>query len=166
MLYAIEESGYELSPSEQSRLARRALRHLLSEYRGLDTLPRICADNNGKPYFPEFPDIHFSISHCKIAVMAVIDSEKVGCDIEMFQHDFPNEAIDLAFSSHEKTSILNSEHPETEIAAIWTRKEAFVKRDGRIPDNPASWKSDDDAILTRICHQKRYAFSIAQTSSC
>lgn len=164
MLYAIEEAGYELSPSEQSCLARHVLGNLLSEYRGIETLPRICADENGKPYFPEFPKIHFSISHCKIAVMAAIDSDKIGCDIEMFQYKFPNEAIDLAFSSHEKRSILNSRHPEREIAAIWTRKEALAKRDGCIPDNPASWKSDDSGLLTRICHQKGYAFSIARTS--
>lgn len=93
--------------------------------------------------------------------MAAIDSRKVGCDIEMFQHKFPTEALDVAFSAYEKATILNSREPEKELTALWTRKEAFVKRDGYIPENPTTWKSDDDGIQTRICNHAEYAFSIS-----
>lgn len=43
---------------------------------------RIAEKMHGKPYFPDYPDIHFNVSHSKKMVVAVFADVEVGCDIE------------------------------------------------------------------------------------
>ena len=45
-------------------------------------LPTIKKTPNGKPFFPEMPDIHFSLSHSRSHVMCAISDAPVGVDIE------------------------------------------------------------------------------------
>ncbi len=41
---------------------------------------------NGKPYFPQAPELHFSLSHSgEYAMLAVSDAE-IGCDVERIRH--------------------------------------------------------------------------------
>ncbi len=153
-----------MSPAQLSGMARGLLASLLDGHYGLSPLPQIAVAENGKPYFPSHPEIHFSLSHCKKAVMAVVDSAEIGCDIEEIQKDFPLELLNVAFSEHEKHRILAAPAPELELTALWTRKEAVVKRNGTIPDFPSTWNSEDPNVLTRILPEAGYAFSIATTA--
>ena len=43
---------------------------------------RIAEGKYGKSYFPDYPDIHFSVSHSEKMVLAVFEDTEVGCDIE------------------------------------------------------------------------------------
>ena len=43
---------------------------------------RIAEGTYGKPYFPDYPDIHFNVSHSEKMVIAVFADVEVGCDIE------------------------------------------------------------------------------------
>jgi len=47
-----------------------------------EILPEIKKTPNGKPYFPERPDIHFSLSHTKTHVLCALSYNPVGVDIE------------------------------------------------------------------------------------
>lgn len=42
----------------------------------------LCHDENGKPYFKNRKEIHFSLSHSEERVMCIISDEPVGCDVE------------------------------------------------------------------------------------
>ena len=65
-----------------SAAARRLLsRAVLLEY-GLRGL-RIEKTALGKPFFPDRPDIHFSISHTDGAVLCAVSSAPVGCDVQI-----------------------------------------------------------------------------------
>lgn len=161
MHFKIQPTAPGLSPRQQSYLARRLLCDLLASHYAITHLPDISVDANGKPFFPNLPGIHFSLSHCRIAVMAAIDSYEIGCDIEEIQSPFPHDIMSVAFSDEERKKILSAQNPEQELTALWTRKEAMVKRKGIIPDNPRSWPSDDPDILTRILPEANFAFSIA-----
>lgn len=162
MRLGIEEVDIRIAPAELSKRARIILEKLVNEEYGISPLPTIHKGKYGKPYFPEFPDIHFSISHCKSAVMAVIDSAPVGCDIEDIQEDAPEEFIAISFSESEIHEIRISENPLLTLTAIWTRKEAFVKREGEIPDDPRDWDSGTSGIHTCLPQDsKRYVYSIA-----
>lgn len=161
MFFKIEPITAEMSPMQLSATARRLLASLLAEHYGLPSLPQMAVAKNGKPYFPTHPEIHFSLSHCKKAVMAAVDASEIGCDIEEIQKDFSLELLDAAFSEHEKNRILASPAPERELTALWTRKEAVVKRSGDIPDSPVTWNSEDPKLLTRLLPEAGYAFSIA-----
>lgn len=161
----IKETEVAMTPVELSEMARRLLRNLLADYYNILSLPEISVTENGKPFFPDYPDIHFSLSHCKTAVMAVIDSEEIGCDIEDIQKCVCPELIEYAFSAKEKQRILQSLSPELELTCLWTRKEAIVKRYGYIPDDPKNWRSDEAGIITSINSDKGYVFSISTSNS-
>ena len=69
-------------PRVQSVLAELLLRRALREEFGLTELPRIETGEKGKPFFPDYPKIHFNLSHCKYAVACALDSAPVGVDAE------------------------------------------------------------------------------------
>lgn len=66
----------------QSVLAELLLRHALREEYGLAELPKIETGKKGKPFFPDHPDVHFNLSHCKTAVACALDSAPVGVDVQ------------------------------------------------------------------------------------
>ena len=47
-----------------------------------EVLPVIEKTPNGKPYFPERSDIHFSLSHARTHVLCALSDKPVGADIE------------------------------------------------------------------------------------
>ena len=60
----------------------KLLQHaLLTEY-GINILPRFIYNGNGKPALEGFPEIHFSLSHCKQAVVCAVSELPVGIDVE------------------------------------------------------------------------------------
>jgi 4'-phosphopantetheinyl transferase len=52
------------------------------EYADVPDDPDIAYDEYGKPYFAEFPSVHFSISHCRGLEACVTERCKVGLDAE------------------------------------------------------------------------------------
>lgn len=163
MYYTIHQIPHPLTAGQEKQLARRLLGDLLAKYYNIKHLPEIELTDDGKPFLPSHPDIHFSLSHCPKAVMAVVDANPVGCDIEVIQRDFSSELLEIAFSTDEKNAIIESENPALTLTSLWTRKEACVKRSGIIPDNPADWPSDSPRLFTRLLPEADFAFSIALT---
>ena len=66
----------------RSVLAELLLRRALREEYGLAELPKIETEEKGKPFFPDHPEIHFNLSHCKYAVACALDRAPVGVDAE------------------------------------------------------------------------------------
>lgn len=159
--YLIKENRSKLRPEEASREALRLLASLLRDVLHVDGLPKIDTTPSGKPWFPELPDVHFSISHCDSAVMVALSSSPVGCDIEDVQSDCPAELLELTCTPAERQAIESSPDPPLEFTKIWTRKEAGIKRLGHIPDNPVDWLSDSPGITILTSVATRYVFSIA-----
>ena len=60
---------------------RRLLRFALWETYGAE-LPRIEKTGEGKPFFPDRPEIFFSLSHARRFVMCAVGDRPVGADIE------------------------------------------------------------------------------------
>lgn len=63
----------------------------------------LCHDENGKPYFKNHEEIHFSLSHSEERVMCIISDEPAGCDVEYLP-----------------------ENTETDLES-WTKMESFCK---------------------------------------
>lgn len=143
------ESRLDLSPRMQSLLARRLLALLVSRHYGLESLPEIATDGNGKPYFPNHRDIHFSLSHSRNVAVAVVAYAPIGCDVEhISDFELTPELKDLCLNAAEQSIIDRSAAPFVEFTRIWTRKESIIKRSGHIPDNPATWPSEDSDVVT------------------
>ena len=54
----------------------------LRQQYGWRRTPEIELSSMGKPFFPEFPEVHFNISHTAGAVLVGVSDEPVGVDIE------------------------------------------------------------------------------------
>ena len=93
----------------------------------------LCADEialteYGKPYLPQLPDFHFSLSHSGNMALCVVSSDPVGCDIELPRKFDP--AIANRFFHPAEQEWLFS-RPEAEQSSaflrLWTCKESFIK---------------------------------------
>ena len=81
-------------------------------------LPEIKRMPLGKPYFPGFPDTHFSLSHSATHILCALSGSPVGCDIES-----PREITELAlryFCSPDELKLF-------EPLELWVLKESYVK---------------------------------------
>ncbi|MGN0239796.1 MAG: 4'-phosphopantetheinyl transferase family protein [Paludibacteraceae bacterium] len=146
---------------------------LSAVYPELDTSkPEFGYTAQGKPFLLARPDIHFSISHTKNAILVAISDAPIGVDIEAFRS--PSAAlIARTMNATEQAAIATAATPsglleppgtpEALFSAIWTRKEAVLKLRGTgIEGDLKHVLSGAEAIFTRIFPRKSYAFSIAQ----
>ena len=106
---------------------------LALEERGIDGRSAGIAEGPyGKPYLPEHPEIHFSLSHSGTRVLCAVAGVPVGCDVERVGRG--SEKLAVRFFHPEEREALNAEKdPEAWqrlFARIWTRKESRVKADG------------------------------------
>jgi len=91
---------------------------LRQEY-GWHRLPEIAISAQGKPWFPQYPEVHFNISHTAGAVFVGISDEPIGVDIE---HIRP--------VSRRSMERLAKAATEEEFFRSWVRREARAKRSG------------------------------------
>ena len=95
------------------------LRMALWEQRGWRDLPRIEVDELGKPFFPDYPDTHFSLSHTAGAAAAVLADTPVGVDIERVRP--------VSVRAMEQIAGVRT---EAAFFRSWVRREARAKRSG------------------------------------
>ena len=108
---------------------------LLREEYGIIDQPTFIYAENGKPSLAEFPDLYFSISHCKMAVGCLLSTRPCGLDIESFRIDCSS-IITYAMNPDEAHLIQSSSDPNLEFIRLWTQKEAILKCKGTgIADN-------------------------------
>lgn len=88
----------------------------LYEWRGL---PEIAENSMGKPYFPEYPEVHFNISHTSGAVLVGVSDQPIGVDIEKIRPVSQRAMRRLADVSTER-----------DFFQSWVRREARTKRSG------------------------------------
>jgi len=81
-------------------------------------LPRIEKTHNGKPYFPDMPEIHFSLSHAATHVLCAVARLPVGADIES-PRTVSERAIKYYCSSEELALF--------DPLDLWVLKESHVK---------------------------------------
>ena len=89
-----------LPPARQARLHREPpekhpavlgayglLAALLRERRGWTALPAMERSAGGRPFFPEYPQVYFSLSHTEGAAAAAVSEAPVGADIQRIRPD-------------------------------------------------------------------------------
>ena len=95
------------------------LRLALRETCGWETLPDISLSLQGKPCFPDHPDVHFNLSHTSGAVLVGVSDHPVGVDIERLR---PMSSVALRR--------LARDVEEKNFFPCWVRREARAKLDG------------------------------------
>ena len=133
MIY-IEELKEAISQKKQSEIGRSLLTKGLRIEYGLSELPDIASGEFGKPYFPNYPDIHFNISHCDKAVACFLSDKPVGIDVESIRK-FDRDLAEYVSSPEEFEAILKSQNPSLAFIILWTKKESYCKLSGKGLDN-------------------------------
>ena len=85
----------------------------------------------GKPYFKEYPDFHFNISHSSDYVIVAVSNGEVGVDIERFREY--NRPLAERFLHPEEFLFLESLDKDKQsfyYTSIWNLKESYVKYTG------------------------------------
>lgn len=121
---------------DRYRSGRTLLRLLLAGYLAIEpgAVP-IVYNGHGKPGLDGARDIDFNLAHSEgVAVVAVTDGRPVGVDIERVRAGLAGQGIAEAFfTAPEVVALRRLPAAEQEVAffTCWTRKEAFVKAQGR-----------------------------------
>ena len=129
--------------------------------------PRFEWGMHGKPYLPQCPGLHFSLSHCRVAVGCMLDAKPCGLDIETIRPLKPALVL-RTMNEEEQAQVFRSQTPEMEFASLWTRKEAVCKLLGTgITDSLPSvlTQAREQGIRLRtLCNPARgYVLSTAST---
>lgn len=103
-------------------------RGLFVEY-GLDVNPEFTFGDHGKPVLKDFPGIHFSLSHCREAVVCALSDRPVGIDVESVGR-YNDGVVCYSMNDDEQRLIAAAEQPALAFARLWTMKEASVKLTG------------------------------------
>ena len=95
--------------------ARALLALAAREEWGLPSLPEIGRLPGGKPFFPDLPEVCFSLSHSHGAVVCALHHRPVGVDVERLRRAPRHLAAGME---------------DEAFFRLWTAKEATVKRRG------------------------------------
>jgi 4'-phosphopantetheinyl transferase len=119
-----------------SLLAKKFLVKTLQE-QGLSFDFTIKYGENGKPFFINNKEVHFSISHSKDYVAIAVDNQEIGVDVESLRTN--KKQIAQRFFTIKENKYLNNYKDnvyDEAFTQLWTMKESFVKQSGEgIADN-------------------------------
>ena len=75
-------AGQKGGKRDASLCAYALLRRAMYDRCGWEALPEVALGAHGKPYFPSCPDVFFSLSHSRGAVLLAVHDHSIGVDIE------------------------------------------------------------------------------------
>lgn len=96
---------------------------------GIDGMPSFSFNEHGKPFLKEYPDVHFSISHCREAAGCLVSDRPCGFDIEHIRKA-KEDLVRYTMSPQESEAIFASPYPDITFTRLWTQKEAVLKLKG------------------------------------
>ena len=108
-----------------SKCAYDFLFSLAQKWLNIDTKPRLTNESNGKPFFEDYPNFHFNISHSEDLIAVAVSKTSVGVDIEILR-DVNLDIAGRFFAKKETRTTQTSR----DFLYVWTRKEALLKRTG------------------------------------
>ena len=93
---------------------------------GIDEKPDFSYNEHGKPLLEAHPEVHFSISHCRVAAGCLVSDRPCGLDIEYIRKAKPD-LVRYTMSQEETDIIFSSPFPDIAFTRLWTQKEAYLK---------------------------------------
>lgn len=114
-------------------LSRCAIRSILMKYTGgLPRESRIGIHPAGKPFFVNYPDLHFSLSHSSNQVAVAFARMPIGFDLEIKNRHLDFVAVARRFFSPEEAAQVAAagEGRGALFVELWTAKEAMLKLEG------------------------------------
>lgn len=104
---------------------------LLKEY-GISDIPVFEFNDHGKPFLKDFPDIYFSMSHCKRRAVCAVSDIPVGADIQDIRKlDLRAAKKFLTPLELEKVTLITDKSElSRELCRLWCIKESHSKMTG------------------------------------
>lgn len=96
---------------------------------GMDSLPEIARAEGGKPYFPEYPERYFNLSHSGEFALCALSDAPVGADIEVIRprkEGLP--AYTFKGTDYERYLTLGGDWDA--FYTLWTEVESIIKYTG------------------------------------
>jgi putative 4'-phosphopantetheinyl transferase HI_0152 len=106
------------------------IKYILYKYYGYDFEKiDIQRTKNGKPYIKD-SKLNFNVSHSADAIIAIVGLgyDSLGIDMEVLQNKDREKIIKRFFQKDEIAFINSSEDKNLEFYRIWTKKEAYIKK--------------------------------------
>ncbi len=130
-LYICPADGTE---QEQHTIAHALLREALSAYTWerqifLPDMPVLAHTEKGKPYFPDYPAVHFNLSHCRGMAVCLLSQHVCGVDVEQ-RRPLREKVVSRVFSAEERSALEMADDPDFLFTRLWTLKESYVKAIG------------------------------------
>ena len=117
-----------LSAKALHESAHAFLGELLKKHYGIDSF-RLEKGEHGKPFLPDYPHIHFNLSHCRGLIVCGFSEGEIGVDAELIR-PYNGRAAKRVFSVEEMEHVQNSSCPDEDFFRFWTLKEALGKNLG------------------------------------
>lgn len=105
------------------------LENIVQRTYGISPLPTILRDGNGKPYFPDHPNLHFNFSHTGPYVLCALSLFPVGVDMEEIKARRPS-LPRYALTPEEYRCYEQLGGDWNAFYTLWTKKEAWCKYTG------------------------------------
>ncbi len=112
----------------------------------------------GKPYLPEFPHVHFNISHSGNYVVCAIADSPVGIDIQTIM-TYKQRIAKRVLSPENVKEIEESPNPDSMFTKYWAEKEALLKMVGCGFSGEVN--EDDPEIKRKTIVTDQYVISLA-----
>ncbi|HAJ96652.1 MAG TPA: phosphopantetheine-protein transferase [Ruminococcus sp.] len=112
--------------------------------------PSLSRTESGKPYFTEFPDVHFNLSHCNGMAVCLLSKYECGVDVEQCRKLRPK-VVEKVFSPDEKRALKETDNPDFLFTRLWTLKESYVKALGKgiaYPMKTLNFQLDGDFVYS------------------
>ena len=114
----------------QHKKALALLKYAVKKEHGYDTDNMILLTNpHGKPFFKDYPDIRFNLSHCTGMAVCMTSEYSCGVDAETVR-EYKHRTASKVLSNSELSQLESSTDKNTTFFRFWTLKESFVKAIG------------------------------------
>lgn len=131
MLYMTSfQQGTGKKHEREHEAGRRLLAFAVREEYGLEALPAIDRGDYGKPFFPDYPGIHFNISHSGSHAVCVLGEARLGVDIEE-PRAVRASMWRRVLTEREQDWLSGRSDKEESFLRLWTLKEAYAKAVGK-----------------------------------
>ena len=143
-------------------LAYLLLKKGLHELYGITENPLFEYGEHGKPSIVGHPEIHFSLSHCREAVVCVVSDRPVGIDVESVVR-YKEGLVAYTMNEQERQQIATAQQPDVAFTRLWTMKEARLKLTGEgITDDLKEALADSGRwhFSTVECLERGYIYTV------
>lgn len=121
---------YATDKMEHREQAYDLLAQVAGAHWGWDALPAMERTPNGKPFFPDFQECHFNLSHSGNFALCALDDAPVGVDIQIIKDNWREGLPKRVCSPRELEWLEGQSHRWEAFALLWALKESRVKYEG------------------------------------